>query len=186
MLALRKASVLVLLLIPFALQAQAIGQVPYGARIFSTGFPASLPDEYFEDGGPKMSKERRETAIRCVERTFGKVKEYEEYWGDCIGAHMFHVTLESGDEIWFDDGYLGDYNIVSSRFAVGKDLLGGGGLRVGQKLDPKKSRGEWIIRQSDRDSSVYYFSPSWSDDVAYVVVDGEGVIQSIHRLSNYC
>ena len=91
--------ILLLLIIPVSLQAQAIGQVPWGARVFSTGFPASIPDEYFEDGGPKMSKERREIAIKCVEKTFGKVKEYNEYWGNCTGEHMFIVTLESGDEI---------------------------------------------------------------------------------------
>ena len=74
--------ILLLLSIPVVLQAQAIGQVPFGAKVFSTGLPASIPDECFEDGGPKMSEERLEIAIRCVEKTFGKVKEYNEYWGD--------------------------------------------------------------------------------------------------------
>lgn len=165
--------ILLLLIIPVALQAQAIGQVPWGARVFSTGFPASIPDEYFEDGGPKMSKERREIAIKCVERTFGKIKEHYEYWGNCIGKHIFVVKLESGDEIGFDDGCLGFYDIVSSRFSVGRDVLHGG-LRVGQKLNPPKSKGEWIIRQSDRDSNDYDFSPSWWDDAAWVVVDDNG------------
>ena len=135
--------ILLLLIIPVSLQAQAIGQVSWGSRVFSTGFPASIPAEYFEDGGPKMSKERREIAIRCIEKTFGKVKEYQEYWGD-------------------------------------------GGLRVGQKLNLKKSQGEWIIRQSDRDSSVYYFTPAWCDDVAYVIVDENGIIRSIHKFTNDC
>ena len=186
MLPLKKASILLLLLIPAALHAQAIGQVPRGARVFSTGFPATIPDEYFENGGPKMSKERREIAIRCIEHTFGKVKEYDEYWGECIVEHIFHVKLESGDEIWFDDGCLGTYCIVSSRFAVGKDRLWGGGIRVGQKLNLKKSRGEWIIRQKEDDARVYYFSPSWADDFAYFTVDGEGIIQSIITFSNDC
>lgn len=177
--------ILLFLVIPVALQAQAIGQVRYGSRVFSTGFPASIPDEYFEDGGPKMSKERREIAIRRVEKTFGKVKEYKEYWGDCTGEHIFDVILESGDEISFANGCLGPYDIVSSRFTIGKDYLRGG-LRVGQKLDPKKSKGEWIIRQSDRDPKVYYFTPAWSDDAAYVIVDENGIIQSIHRFSNDC
>ena len=176
---------LFLLLIPVSLQAQAIGQVAWGSRVFSTGFPATIPDEYFENDGPKMSKERREIAIKCVERTFGKIKEYHEYWGDCIGEHMFIVKLESGDEIGFCDGCLGYYDIVSSRFSVGRDVLRGG-LRVGQKLDPKKSKGEWIIRQSDRDSSVYYFDPSWWDDAAWVVVDENGIILSIHKHTNDC
>jgi hypothetical protein len=177
--------ILLLLIIPVSLQAQAIGQVSWGSRVFSTGFPASIPAEYFEDGGPKMSKERREIAIRCIEKTFGKVKEYQEYWGDCIGEHVFIVTLDSGDEISFHDGCLGQYDIVSPRFSVGKDYLRGG-LRVGQKLNLKKSQGEWIIRQSDRDSSVYYFTPAWNDDVAYVVVDENGIIQSIHKFTNDC
>ena len=181
----RFRAILMLLLLPMVLQAQAIGQVPLGARVFSTGLPASIPDEYFEDGGPKMSKERREIAIRCVENTFGKVKEYKEYWGDCIGGHIFTVTLESGDEIWFDDGCLRSYDIVSSRFSIGRDHLRGG-LRVGQKLNLQKSRGEWIIRQSDRDPSVYYFTPSWSDDIAYVIVDENGIIKSIHMHTNDC
>ena len=181
----RFSIILFLLLIPAALQAQAIGQVPWGARVFSTGFPASIPDEYFEEGGPKMSKDRREIAIRCVERTFGKIKEYQEYWGDCSGKHVFIVTLESGDEISFNDGCVGQYDIVSPRFSVGRDHLRGG-LRVGQKLNVKKSQGEWIIRQSDRDSSVYYFTPAWCDDVAYVIVDENGIIQSIHKFTNDC
>lgn len=177
--------ILLLLVIPLALQAQAIGQVPWGSRVFSTGFPASIPDGYFEDGGPKMSKERREIAIRCVEKTFGKVKEYHEYWGNCTGEHMFVVTLESGDEISFYDGRLGQYDIVSPRFSIGSDHLRGG-LRVGQKLNLKKSQGEWIIRQSDRDSSVYYFTPERCDDVAYVIVDENGIILSIHKFTNDC
>ena len=177
--------ILLLLAIPAALQAQAIGQVPLGARVFSTGFPASIPDEYFEDGGPKMSKEKRETAIRCIEKTFGKVKEYNEYWGDCTGEHIFDVKLESGDEISFYDGCLGQYDIVSSRFSVGKDHLRGG-LRVGQKLNLKKSRGDWVIRQSETEPNTYYFSPEWSDDVAWIEVDGNGIIQRIRMWTNDC
>lgn len=177
--------VLLLLAIPVALHAQAIGQVPWGARVFSTGFPASIPDEYFEEGGPKMSKERREIAIRCVEKTFGKVKEYNECWGECSGEHIFDVKLESGDEIYFYDGCIGQYVIVSPRFSVGGDHLQGG-LRVGQKLNLEKSQGEWIIRQSDKDPTVYYFTPAWCDDVAYVIVDENGIIQSIHKFTNDC
>jgi hypothetical protein len=63
MLSLKKASLLLWLVIPAALHAQAIGGGAYGARVFSTGFPASISDEYFENGSPKMSKERRETAL---------------------------------------------------------------------------------------------------------------------------
>lgn len=83
--------ILLLLFIPIALQAQAIGQVPFGARVFSTGFP-----------------------------------DTEKYWGDCTGEHIFIVKLESGDEIRFVNGCLGEYDIVSPRFSVGSDYLRGG------------------------------------------------------------
>ena len=173
------------LLFPYVLQAQAIGQVPWGARVFSPNFPAKIPDEWFEGDGPKMSEERREIALRCIERTFGKVKEYKEHWGDCTGEHIFVVELETGDEITFADGCLVEYDIISPRFSVGGDCLRGG-LRVGQKLNLKKSQGEWVIQQSDRDPRVYYFTPAWSDDVAYVIVDDKGIIQSIHKFTNDC
>ena len=177
--------ILSLLIVPFAVMAQAIGQVPFGARVFSTGLPATIPMKYFENGGPKMSKERRGIAIRCIERTFGKVKEFDEYWGECADVHIFVVKLESGDEISFVNGCLGQYDIVSPRFSVGSDYLRGG-LRVGQRINPQKSKGEWIIRQSDRDPNVYYFSPIRSDDAAYVIVDENGIIQSIHMFTNDC
>ena len=175
----------VLFLLPGALRAQAVGQVRFGSRVFSTGFPAHIPEEYFENDVPKMPKERREIALRCVERTFGKVKEYEEYWGDCIGSHMLKVILESGDELWFADGCLDGYTIVSSRFTVAADKLRGG-LKVGQKLDLKKSRGEWIIRQRERDPKVYYYQPQWSDDAASFEVDDQGIIVSISMFTNDC
>lgn len=181
----RLSIILFLLFTPVILQAQAIGQVGLGARVFSTGFPARMPDEYFEDGGPKMSKERREIAIKCIERTFGKIKEHVEYWGDCTGEHLFVVTLESGDEICFADGCMVQYDIVSSRFSVGSDVLEGG-LRVGQKVDLQKSRGEWIIRQDHEDSSIYDFAPTGIDDRAYFIVDENGIILSIHTFSNDC
>ena len=177
--------ILSLLIVPFAVMAQAIGQVPFGARVFSTGLPATIPMKYFENGGPKMSKERRGIAIRCIERTFGKVKEFDEYWGECADVHIFVVKLESGDDICFENGCLGPYTIVSPRFTVGRDCLQGG-LRVGQKLDLKKSRGEWVIYQSDSNPNVYYFSPAGDDNVAYVIVDEKGIIQSIHKFTNDC
>ena len=127
-----------LLFIPVALQAQAIGQVPFGARVFSTGFPDT--EKYWGDDGPTMSKERRNTAIGCIERTFGPVREYNEYWGECTGEHIFIVKLESGDEISFVNGCLGQYDIVSPRFSVGSDYLRGG-LRVGQRINPQKLSG---------------------------------------------
>lgn len=177
--------IFLLLIVPIALKAQAIGQVPFGARVFSTGLPASIPIEVIDNGGPKMTKERREIAIRCIERTFGKIKEFSEHWGDCVYEHITVVLLESGDEICFSDGCLNQYIIVSPRFTVGKDHLRGG-LRVGQKIDLKKSRGEWVIYQSDTDPTVYYFTPAGWDNFAYVIVDEKGIIQSIHKFTNDC
>ena len=62
-----------------------------------------------------MPKERRETAIECIEWTFGKVESYEESYGECQEVHLFEVTLNSGDVLCFEDGALGDYTIVSPR-----------------------------------------------------------------------
>jgi hypothetical protein len=176
---------LFLLLLPAALRAQAIGQVHFGDRVFSTGLPARIPESYFEDGGPKMTKERREIALRCVERTFGKVKEYQEYWGECTSEHILVVTLESGDNISFDDGRLGSYTIVSSRFTVGADVLNGG-LKVGQKLNLKKSRGDWVIRKHEKKDNVYEFGPMWWDGGAYFEVDENNVITKITTWTNDC
>ena len=101
-------------------------------------------------------------------------------------SNAFHVVkLESGDDICFDNGCLGPYTIVSPRFTVGRDCLQGG-LRVGQKLDLKKSRGEWVIYQSGSNPNVYYFSPAGDDNVAYVIVDEKGIIQSINKFTNDC
>ena len=176
---------LFLVLLPAALRAQAIGRVHCGDLVFSTGFPAKMPDSYFENGGPKMPQERREIALRCVERTFGKVKEYQEYWGDCTGEHVFVVTLESGDELCFVDGRLDTYTIVSSRFTVGADKLRGG-LKVGQKLDLKKSRGDWVIRKREDNANIYDFVPKWSDNGAFFEVDENNVITKITTWSNDC
>ena len=77
----------VLLLLPGALRAQAIGQVPYGARVFSTGLPRYENDP--PEDLPMMAKETREKALECIEWTFGKVKEYQEGYGECCGLHHF-------------------------------------------------------------------------------------------------
>ena len=185
MLPLKKALLLLLLLFPAALHAQAIGQVPWGARVFSTGLPASAAG-YTSDEGPKMTKERRETALECIEWTFGKIKEYEEYWGECTDEHIFHVVFENGDWISFYNGRIGQYRIVSNRFAVGADFLRGGGLRVGQKINLKKSRGDWVIRQSEKDPSRYYFTPVMCDDAAWAEVDENGIIQCIQMWTKDC
>ena len=178
---------LVLSLLPGVLRAQAIGQVRYEDRIFSTCLPKISTD--MDDSGPKMTRERREIALKCVERTFGKIKEYEEAWNDCQECHLLLVTLDSGDELVFYDGLLTRFTIVSPRFSVGADVLRGGGLRVGQKLNLKKSRGEWVIKPVERqdEPGLYRFSP-WMDDwsISYLVVDENGIITKIYNWTNDC
>jgi hypothetical protein len=67
--------------------------------------------------------------------------------------------------------------------------LRGGGLRVGQKLDLKKSRGEWVIKPVEREDKpgLFRFSP-WMDDwsISYLVVDENGIITKIYNWTNDC
>lgn len=98
-----KRTVLLLFLVwlPVLLSAQQIGQVQYGARVFSTGLPHY--DDELPENPPMMAIETREKALECIEWTFGKVMEYDEFCGECCGCHHFSVTLEGGDEIYFEE-----------------------------------------------------------------------------------
>lgn len=178
-----------LFLLPGALRAQAIGQMHLDDRVFSTCLPDLSRYAIDYEDAPKMTRERREIALKCVERTFGKIKEYEEYWNGCQECHLLLVTLDSGDEFEFYDGCLTRFTIVSPRFSVGADVLRGGGLRVGQKLNLKKSRGEWVIKPVERqdEPGLYRFSP-WMDDwsISYLVVDENGIITKIYNWTNDC
>ena len=188
----------VLILLPGALRAQAIGQLHCDDRIFSTGLPENYhpgnPDYYDAETGEEyyvmMPAERRKTALECIEWTFGKVKEYKEWYNDCQGCHVLSVTLDSGDEFEFYNGRLTRYTIVSPRFRVGADVLRGGGLRVGQKLNLKKSRGAWKIKRDGRledEPGLYKFSPDEDDYyLSFLVVDENNNIIKIYNWTNDC
>ena len=55
--------------------------------------------------------------ITASAQSVGKIKEYKEYYGECNCMHCFDVTLESGDKLDFEEGYLMGYEMVSSRFS---------------------------------------------------------------------
>ena len=171
-------------LLPGALRAQSVGRVHYGSRVFSTNFPAKLPDEYFENDGPKMPKERREIALRCIERTFGKVKENKEYWGSCTGSHEFRIILESGDELWFDDGCLGAYTMVSSRFTIASDMFPGG-LKVGRKPPARAKKGV-VLCQNEKNPDQFDFWWEETDALGHYTLDENGLIKEIGFSSNDC
>ena len=172
----------VLLLLPGALRAQAIGQVPYGARVFSTGLPRYENDP--PEDLPMMAKETREKALECIEWTFGKVKEYQEGYGECCGLHHFSVVLEGGDEIDFEEGRLAGYQLVTPRFLVAPERMKGG-LRVGQKPGPPVS--EKIHNEPRQyDPRMFSFEDGESDVIAVYEVDSEGVVTRITVYFNEC
>ncbi len=161
----KKVLIVLIILFPAMLQAQTtIGQVHRGSLIFSTCLP-HYGHEYprGDDFTPHlMTKERREIALKCIERTFGKVKDYEEFYGDCTGTHLFSVTLESGDIICCEEGKLESFELNSSRFAVAKEWFKGG-LRVGRKPgQPRDSR--YQVKQAVDNSSRYHFYDSEQPD----------------------
>ena len=155
-----------LLLLSAALQAQTIGQVEYGCRIFSTGLPHIGNEHSWSEDftPPKMTKERRETALECIEWTFGKVVKYEEDYGECCGMHHFWVSLESGDWVDFEEGFLEAIELNSPRFTVARELFRGG-LRVGRKPG-EPIPGKVVIEPWKEDPSRFYFNdPDHPDDV---------------------
>lgn len=178
--------VLFLLLLPAALQAQSIGKVKYGDAVFSTGLPADIDKYYDRETGewPKMSKERRETAIECIEWTFGKVASYKEEYDACQGSHIFTVILTSGDKISFEDGCLGDYTIVSSRFLVAADMFVDG-LRVGEKPNMECKEGV-ILRQGEDNPSLFNYYWEKSDSYGHFTLDEDGRIKEIDQWFNAC
>ena len=183
----KRIFILFLLLLPAALQAQSLGQVKYGDRIFSTGLPEDVDSYYDPETGEyiKMSKERREAALECIERTFGKVASYEEGFNECAGAHFFDVTLTSGDEIGFDNGHLHDYTIGTPQFLIAADMFVYG-LRVGQKPNMKCKEG--VVLEKREDNPVrfsYYFSES-ECEVGYFTLDEDGKIKEIGLWINDC
>jgi len=165
--------------------AQDLGLVNYGDTIFVTKLPKYEGLDIPEDA-PMMTPERRALAFRCIENTFGKIVKYEECYGACTGLHYLTVTLDSGDEISFEDGCLSDFTIVSSRFPVAMDWFEGG-LRVGSApAQPKK--GSIMIERSENDPNVFHF---WDDDmrsdlVTFFEMGPDGRITEIHYFFNAC
>ena len=165
----------VLFLLTPSLWAQSIGQVPCYARIFSTGLPhyeGNLPED-----PPMMSKEKRETALECIEWTFGKVKEYTECYGECCGMHHLDAVLENGDTLFFEEGRLVGYDLASPRFVVAKESVKGG-LQVGRK--PGTPLTDKVhIEPREKDPSTIDFYDSYGDIVSCFEVDSEGIIVRI-------
>ena len=159
----KKSFFLLFLLIPVALEAQSIGQVHYGSRVFSTGLPEYL------DG---------------IEWTFGKIASYQEGYDECQSQHVLTVTLDSGDEICFEDGRVDEYTIVSPRFLVGDDWIVGG-LRVGRKPNMKCREGVHV-EQDKKDSSRYNYYLEDSDVFLYFILDEDGRIKEIGAWFNGC
>ena len=178
----RMVLILFLVWLPALLAAQRIGRVELGARVFSTGLP-HYADELPENP-PMMSKERRELALECIEWTFGKVKEYQESYGECCGLHHFTVVLEGGDEIDFEEGRLAEYQLVTPRFLVAPERMKGG-LRVGRKPGPPVS--DRIHNEPRKDNpGMYGFEDGESDVIAVYEVDAEGVVTRITVYLNEC
>jgi hypothetical protein len=172
-----KRTVLILFLVwlPVLLAAQQIGQVQYGARVFSTGLPRYEND--LPEDPPMMAKETREKALECIEWTFGKVLEYYEFYGECCGRHHFSAVLEGGDEIYFEEGRLAGYELVTPRFLVAPERMKGG-LRVGRKPGPPVSE---KIRNEPReyDPRMFSFEDGESEVIAVYEVDADGVVTCI-------
>jgi hypothetical protein len=177
--------VILLLFVPVFLRAQSVGEVEYLGQVFSTGLPADIDNYWDPETGAQicMPKERRETALECVEWTFGKVESYEESV-NCQGDHIFEVTLTSGDTICFENGCLGDYTIVSPRFLVAADMIEGG-LRVGRKPNMKCKEGV-ILRQDEDNPSYYrYYWEEW-EIYGHFILDENGLIKEIGCWFNAC
>ena len=178
--------ILLLLLVPILLRAQSVGEVRYGSEVFNTGLPANIDKYWNPETGAHicMPKERRETAIECIEWTFGKVESYEESYGECQGNHLFEVTLESEDVLCFEDGCLGDYTIVSARFLVAADMFEGG-LRVGRKPNMRCKKGV-VLRQSEKNPSRYDYWWEGMEVYGHFILDENGRIKEIGCWFNAC
>ena len=176
-----------LLLLPATLEAQSVGQVRCGSRIFSTGITEEAmnhwngePEDY-----PKMTKERREIALKCIERVFGKIESYKETCNECQSTHLVVVTLVSGDTLDIENGCLSTYTIVSPRFLIASDAFENG-LRVGRKPDMKCKEGV-IVEQTEKDPSSYRFYWEGTDyEFGHFTLDEKGRVQMIELWHNDC
>jgi hypothetical protein len=178
--------IILLLLVPILLRAQSVGEVRYGSEVFSTGLPANIDNYWDPETGVhlRMPKERRETAIECIEWTFGKVESYKESYNECQGYPVFEVILTNGDKLDFEDGCLGDYTIVSPRFLVAADMFEGG-LRVGRKPNMKCRKGV-VLRQNEQDPSRYDYWWEETEVYGHFTLDENGRIKEIGCWFNAC
>ena len=167
------------------LRAQSLGNVPYGARIFSTGLPSFAGKMDRPDDLPMMSKERRETALECIEWTFGKVKEYKEAYGECCAMHHLNVVLENGDELDFEEGRLVGYTLITPKFLVGKECMKGG-LRVGRKPGTPLRKTVHNEPRKHDPSTFGFEDEAYGDVIAVYEVDSEGIIVRITVGPNEC
>lgn len=179
------ASIAVLFLLEITASAQSVGNVKYGSQVFHTGLPSFAMTALPADP-PMMTPERKEIVIRCIEKTFGKIKEYKEYYGECSCMHCFDVTLESGDHLDFEEGCLVGYSLVSPLFSSCKEWFKGG-LRVGQK--PAQPINENIeIKRSERNPNDYSFydkTKLYGIETFYIL-DENGLIIEIVAWLNEC
>lgn len=182
----KRTVTILLLLLPVLLRAQSVGEVRYGSKVFSTGLPANFDIDWDPETGAhiNMPKEQRETALECIEWTFGKVASYEESYDECQGGHLFEVTLTNGDVLCFENGCLGDYTIVSPRFLVAADMFEGG-LRVGRKPKMKGKKG-LVLRQSEKDPSRYDYWWEGMEVYGHFILDENGRIKEIGCWFNAC
>jgi len=178
---------------PCSLSAQDIGQVKHGARFFTTDLPRYYEDDndnlvFPEDRSsqPKLTNERRDTAIAHIEKVFGKVKEYNEMYSECCGRHHFSVTLESGDELDFEDGELCGYYLTSPRFPVAAEWFKGG-LRVGQEPPiPVNEHIHTKARERDPSCFVFWDDRFLDDMISTFRIGPDGKIISITVYFNEC
>lgn len=165
--------------------AQDLDLVNYGDTVFVTNLPKYEGLDIPEDA-PLLTPEGRALALQSIENKFGKIEKYEECYGACTGLHYLTVTLDSGDEITFENGCLNNFTIVSSRFPVAMDWFKGG-LRVGSA--PAQPKKESIrVERSENDPNVFHF---WDDDmrsdlVTFFEMGPDGLITEIHYFFNAC
>lgn len=165
--------------------AQSIGLVEYGSRVFTTGLP-SYKGQSIPDKAPLMSLEKRAQVFQTIEKTFGRITSLKEAYGECCGEHHLYVTLESGDELNFEDGILNGYTVKSSLFPVAAKWFKGG-LRVGQK--PASPLNEDIVVTAGKDApNVFYFydKGDLNDCVFYYRLGPDGTITQISASLNDC
>lgn len=155
---------------------QSIGRVQLDERVFSTGMSRNennLPQD------SEMSAERRAIALKCIEKTFGRVVQYEEGYSETCPFHHLSVTLESGDEVEFEDGLLFGYDLKSAHFSVAQEWFRGG-LRVGQMPAQPLSADIRVEQRTDHPDWFNFWNQKQPNDIiSYYRVAPDGTIVEI-------